>query len=46
MVGPINAAGFRRVFDYVTDLDGGLGAYAEMIERRAVTALLRIGPAD
>ena len=32
-----------RVFDYATDLDGVVGAYEAMNERRAVKALLRIG---
>jgi threonine dehydrogenase-like Zn-dependent dehydrogenase len=32
-----------RVFDFETDLDGILGAYEAMDERRAVKALVRIG---
>ena len=32
-----------RVFDYQTDLDGVVGAYTAMVERRAVKALVRVG---
>lgn len=35
-----------RVFDYATDLDGVRDAYEAMDERRAVKAMLRIGPAS
>jgi len=34
-----------RVFDFETDLEGVVGAYEAMDERRAVKALIRIGGA-
>jgi threonine dehydrogenase-like Zn-dependent dehydrogenase len=32
-----------RVFDFTTDLDGVVEAYAAMNERRAIKSLLRVG---
>jgi threonine dehydrogenase-like Zn-dependent dehydrogenase len=42
LTGAINPG---RVFDYDTDLDGVVGAYEAMHERRAIKSLLRISPA-